>query len=314
MGPSLLIRFLTAPALLLSVVMLWWGGNVVVARAVVGEIEPHSLNFWRWILAVLLLAPFAWAHVRRDWGLITAHWPLLALLGATGVSLFSAMIYIAVHTTDAINATLVGSMTPVATVIASWIIFRIRISGREALGFVTAFAGVALVICQGDLAVLGTLEFRVGDLLMLVAVSAWAVYAVMLKRVPAGLHPLSLLMAIMVTGVVFISPFFAWEIGRGASLAVNLPGLLAILYGAVFVSVLGYALFNRACEVVGANRANLFSYLAPVFAALLAAVFLGEAFEPHHLIGLTLIFAGIYLATGWTAARAEETPAGDSPG
>ena len=314
MAPSPLIRFLTAPALLLTVVMLWWGSNVVVARAVVGEIDPHSLNFWRWILAVVLLAPFAWGHVRRDWRLLRAHWPLLALLGLTGVSIFSATIYIAVHSTNAINALLVGSMTPVATVIASWLILRIGVSGRETLGFVIAFAGVLAVICQGDPAILATLEFRTGDLLMLIAISSWAVYAVFLKRVPSGLHPLSLLMAVMVAGVVFISPLFAWEISRGASLAVNLPGLLAILYGAVFVSVLGYILFNKACEAIGANRANLFSYLAPIFGALLAVIFLGEAFELYHLFGLVLIFVGIYLATRWTAARADEAPAVEPPG
>jgi drug/metabolite transporter (DMT)-like permease len=141
------------------------------------------------------------------------------------------------------------------------------------------------------------LRFAPGDLLMIGAVVAWAVYSVLLKQRSLPVHHLSLLTALFVAGFVGTAPFFAWELAAGEPLRINLASLAAIAYGALFMSIGAYFCFNRGVAALGPNIANAYGYLAPLFAALFAVPFLGETLQPYHGASFALIVLGVYLAT-----------------
>ena len=293
-----LVRRAIAPAVLLSLVSVIWAASAVIARAVIYDIGPHSLNFGRWALALLLLLPFAWPHVRRQRRLIATHWRLLGACGLLSVSVYSATVYVAAHTTEALNIGVVGATTPIASAIASWLILRVGVSPREAIGFGVGLVGLLAVISQGDLTVLLGLAFRPGDLIMLLGVATWGVYSVLLRRIPPGLHSLSLLTAIIATGLVGIVPFFVWElVVQRTPLVFNFAAVFAVIFNAVLTSLLVYLFFAKGVAALGPNRANLYAFLAPPFTALFAFVFLGETLALYHIAGMALIFVGIYVAT-----------------
>lgn len=287
---------LLSPVMMLLLASLFWAGNTVIARGVVGEVPPFALSFWRWLLALVFLLPVGIRPVQAQWPLVRRQLPLLAALAATSVAAYNTLLYLALQTTTAINATLVASSMPVMIILLSWVWLGERVGWAQALGVLLSLIGVVAVIARGDFGLLADLRFQTGDLWVLAAVFSWAVYSVMLRRHPTGLTPMALLTVLVALGVPFILPFYAWEMAQGLGFAVTPTTLMVMLYVGLFPSVLAYYFWNEGVAAVGANTAGLYAYLMPVFTAFLAVLFLGEALRWFHIAGLALIVLGIGLA------------------
>ncbi len=282
---------------LLVLTMLFWSGNWIFARAVRAEVTPVALAYWRWLTALIVLYPFAFRHLRDQQALLFHEWKLLLTLGALGVGLFHTLVYRALAATTVINASLVNSVMPIAIVCISWLMYRETVKRTQLLGILVSALGVVAILARGDPSLLLELRANPGDLWALASVPVWGLYSVLLRRLPEGLHPLSLLGAIMIVGVTILSPFFFWEVAFERPSPPSREALIGVAYMALFASVLAYICWNRAVAVVGANKAGQFVHLLPVFATVLAVIFLGETLRFYHLVGVALIFTGIYLAT-----------------
>jgi drug/metabolite transporter (DMT)-like permease len=282
--------------LLLSLAMLFWAGNSVVGRAVNADIPPIALAFWRWAIAAVLIAPFAWPHVRRDWEALKRHRVLLAAFAVLGMAGFNALLYTALHTTTAVNTVLLQSATPPLIFFCSFALYRERPTLRQAAGLVVALAGVAAIVSYGHPERLLSLQLNAGDGLMLIAVAGYAIYSALLRKKPA-VHPLSFLAATCFFSMLALVPLFIAEALSGAVTPLNGETAAAVAYVAIFPSVVSYLCFNRGVELMGANRAGQFMNLTPLFGALLAVVFLHESLRPYHGVGLLLIAGGIVLST-----------------
>lgn len=283
--------------LLLTVSSLTWGGNFVVGRYVYDQVPPVALSFWRWALALVVLLPFTAAVTLEQRQLIVRHWRSLAALGASGIAIFHIFVYQALHFTQAVNAALFLSTTPVFIVVLSWLMLRERLSARQGLGVTISLMGAVVIIMRGELGRLLQLEFNAGDLWMLAAVPNWAFYSVLLRRLPPVFHPMTLVTVIALFGIAFLAPVYAWELAHDVGFEVNLITVGSILYIGLFASVLAYICWNRGVSVIGANRAGLFLHLVPLFSAILAIATLGEPVRMFHFVGAGLIFAGIYMVT-----------------
>ena len=292
-----LIRALTANAyLLLTLTALFWAGNFVLARGVHGHVPPVALAWSRWVLAFLIVLPFAIPHLRRDWRAICQKPLLITMLGITGVGSFNTLSYIALNYATAISGVIIYSVGPALIAVTSFIVFAERLSWRQVLGIAISLLGVLVVVIQGDVVALLALKFNSGDLLFLAATLIWAIYTVYLRNVPQ-MHWLSFIAVTFFIGAFVITPFFVAEHHSGWQLQFDRTTLLTILYVAIFPSVIAYSFYNRAVELIGANRAGVFLYVVPVFSTLLAIGLLGEKLEVHHVVGVALIFAGVTLAS-----------------
>lgn len=282
------------PYLLLLLPPLFWGGNIVVARGLMGVVPPITLSFWRWCVAFLLLLPFTWRQAGRDWQTAVAHWPILTVLGFLGVTCFNTLLYLAVQTTTAINGSLMQTAMPAAVIVISWLLFGEKITLRQGIGVVISMSGAFFVVLRGQLSTLLQLSFVQGDLLILLAVSLYALYSVLLRKRPL-LHPLSFLTFTFGAGVILLLPLYLWEVTTGARAVLGTATYLAVLYVAICPSILAYICWNSGIAQVGANRAGLFVNLVPMFAAIFSIIFLGERLQSFHLVGLLLIFTGMAL-------------------
>ena len=285
------------PFVLLILSSLFWSGNMVVGRAVRGDVPPFSLAFWRWAIALVLTLPFALPHLRTQWPLLRRNAKAVVILGLLGVGGYNTLAYIALQFTGATNASLLNSFTPIATIALSWLVLHKRLRRIEALGVTVSLGGVMTIVSRGELATLATLTFNIGDLWMLGAVIVWAFYTLGLQWRPAGIHPMLLLAAFITVGLLAIAPAYAWEIVQGRTIRVAPTSIAAILYTGTLPSFVGYVFYNRAVGEVGASKASLFLHLMPVFGTVLSALFLGEQTQPFHVAGIGLIFLGIYLTT-----------------
>ena len=285
------------PYLLLTLTAFFWSGNMVVGRAIRGDVPPFSLAFWRWLIALLLTLPLALPHLRRQWPQLKRGWRPLLALGMLGVGGFNTFAYIGLQYTSATNAVLLNSFIPVATIALSWAFLGKWLHGVEWLGVATSLAGVIVIVARGELATLAALSLNLGDLWLLAAVVVWALYTIGLRWRPADVDPMLMLAAFTVVGLVVLTPFYAWEIAQGRLIDVTPAALAGIAYTGTLPAFVGYVFYNRAVGEVGASKASLFIHLMPVFGTLLSAIFLGEIPQLYHYAGIALIFVGIYLTT-----------------
>lgn len=287
------------PYLLLTLTALFWSGNMVMGRGIRADVPPVALAFWRWALALLLMLPFALPDLRRQWRLLLAGWRAVLVLGLLGVGGYNTFAYLALQHTTATSATLLNSFIPIATIGFAFIFFGRRLTRPEALGVLVSLAGVAVLVSRGDFEVLLGLRLNAGDLWMLLAVTVWGLYTAGLQWRPAGVSPMLLLAAFTVVGLAALAPAYAWEIASGRSIAPTPLAITGILYTAIFPGFLGYVFYNAGVAAVGPARGALFIHLMPVFATVLAAIFLGERPYAYHFAGTALVLAGI-----WLTARA----------
>lgn len=288
-------RFAANPYLLLTLTSLFWSGNMVMGRGIRADVPPVALAFWRWTLALLLILPFALPHLRAQWPRLKAAWPVVVTLGLLGVGGYNTFAYFALQHTTATSATLLNSFIPIATIAFAFLFFGRRLRRAEAIGVLVSLCGVAVIVSRGEVDTLLALRLNRGDLWMLLAVTVWGLYTVGLQRRPEGVAPMLLLAAFTTVGLAALAPAYAWEIASGRSIHPTPMALVGILYTAIFPGFLGYVFYNAGVAAVGPARGALFIHLMPVFAIVLAALFLGERPYAYHFAGIVLVLGGIFL-------------------
>lgn len=291
------MKLRTSTVALLVLPPLLWAGNAVVARALVGAFPPLALSFWRWALAFALLAPFTAAAVWRHRAAIRAHLPVLLWTSLLGVACYNSLQYLALQTSTAVNATLIGASAPIASLLVGAAFFSTRVLPRQWTGAALSLAGVLWVIAAGEPGRLLRLQFAGGDLIMLVATVAWSVYTWLLRMRRPPL-PLAVFLTVQIgMGTLMILPFHLWELAFVPVPAATATNLAALAYVVLLPSLVAYFCWDRGVARAGAVLPMYFVNLTPVFAGALSWVFLGEPIGAHHLIGGALILAGIHLAS-----------------
>jgi drug/metabolite transporter (DMT)-like permease len=298
-----------SPYLLLSLTAFFWSLNWVIGRAIVGHVSPFALAFIRWVVAVVVMLPFAWPQLRESWPAIRRHWKTIVWLGAWGTGLHNVFAYLGLHYTTATNGVILNSSIPIMIIVLGWAIYRDTITRVQAVGVGVSLAGILAIITRGDLAVLAHLELNKGDLIVLTGMIFWAAYTVFLRMKPAELPGLALLTCCGMVGATLLLPLVVLEMVLFEGRVEFTPATVAaMLYVGIFPSFVGYVFWNRGVAEVGSNVAGIFVHLMPVFGALLAWMFLGERIQLFHIAGIALILAGITLTTrGHRALPAPES-------
>ena len=284
------------PYLLLSITALCWAGNAIVGRLAAGHIPPVTLSFLRWSLAFLLILPFAWKHLRRDWAAIRGRLGTMVVLSVTGISAFNTLQYWALEHTQALNTLLLQSAAPLFVAGWSLVLLGVRLTLAQAGGIALSLSGVLVILLHGDLTTLGNIEFNKGDVIFMVALVIFGLYSVLSLKRP-DIHGLSFVGFTFGCGAVCLIPLFSWELLTRPVMQLDTTNLLTLFYVAVFPSTLAYLCFNRGVQLIGANRASPFFHVVPVFGSVMAIVFLGEHPQLFHLIGFALVLTGVFVAS-----------------
>jgi drug/metabolite transporter (DMT)-like permease len=289
-------RRLTNPYVLLTFAALCWSGNHIIGRAISGHVPPLGLSTVRWLIPALVLWAIAGAQVKRDWPAIRAHKGIMLWLGMTGGAAFSGLQYLGLQYTSALNVSVLNSLVPVLIVAAGALVFRDRIAVAQIVGIMASLIGVLAIVTRGSPEALIALEVSRGDLIILLNMAIFAVYAACLRLRPQ-VHWLSFMFMLAVISTVATFPFFVWESLAGFTFQPTLRTAIAVAYVSIFPSVLAFAAWNRGVEVIGANRAGPFLHLIPIFTAALGYLLLGEALAAYHVVGFALILTGVWLAS-----------------
>ncbi|KGP90535.1 multidrug transporter [Pontibacillus chungwhensis BH030062] len=281
----------------------FWGISFVSTKAVLDKLDPYTVLVIRFgIGAIFLLCVLL--VMRYPMKLSLRSIPSLIVLGILGVFVHQIIQATALLTIDASHAGWMISFSPVFTVFLSMVFLHEKVTLSRAIGIVSAIAGVILITTsrsgQG-------LEFaiNIGYLLMLLSTLNWAVYGILLKRLPIPLP--SLVITFYMSALSFLLTVPILVKSRGWQ---SLPFLSATEWGhliflGVFVSGIAYWYWGKAHEVLEASQASAFMYLEPLATLIAAVLLLHEKIFFQSIAGGVIIIVGVVFVNGqvWNLIR-----------
>ena len=266
----------------------------VVGRGVHAEAPPVGLSFWRWLLGAFIMLPLIYPGLKAKAPTIRKHIGSLTLLG--GIMILSATcLMIGLNFTTAINASVINAIQPVFTVLMAMLFLRDRLRLSQSCGVALGLIGVTAMITRIDLAALFHLQFNVGDILILLGSMGYSLYAINLRKIPEDLSTSEALFMIIVTGCVIVFPFYVIETLVYKPVPFSATAISAIVAMSLVSTVFGTLMWNLGNQLIGPSRAGMFINLIPVFAAIMAILFLDERLHLYQVICAAIICAGIFL-------------------
>ena len=282
---------------LLTSASFFWSGNFFAGKiAYLSDLTPFKLGFFRWLLAMLILLPFTYSEIIRNYNYYKKNILLMTFLGFLAVTVFNSLTYISLQTTLIINSTLMASIAPVLMIGFSWLIFKTQRTALQFAGIFLSLLGAFSIILKGNINNLFNLYFTSGDVWMFTAVVSWCLYSVLLKKIDNSISQLASLQVMVILGLLFIFPLYIIENYNTSFLPTQKIDFVIIIYVAIFASIIAFFSWNKGVSIIGPNRSSLFLHLIPVFSSIWAVTFLNENFSFFHFIGIIFILSGIILS------------------
>ena len=283
--------------LLLIFATLFWSGNFIVGKAAsIYQIPPFSLNFYRWLFAGLILLPFTYKEIINNFNYIKSKINLFILLGFTSITIFNSIVYYSLYHTQVITGVLMISTIPVWIIFISSLLNIEKTNIFQLSGVGLSLVGVVFIITQADLDLIRNLDFNKGDLTMVIAMFAWAVYSVFLKKDKFKISQIALLEMVIITGLILLIPIFLIEMLLGNKIHFGQPFYLTLAYVVLFPGLASFFFWIKGINIIGANRAGIFLHLMPIFGAIMAMLIFNEKFMFYHILGAVFIIMGISLS------------------
>jgi drug/metabolite transporter (DMT)-like permease len=275
---------------LVNLATLTWATNIALGRWLRDDIGPFTLAASRFLVGALLFVLLLRRRPEEERRLGRDRWLLLAM-GLSGVAAFAPTLYLGLRFTTAASATLINGLGPLITgLLAAWLI-REPMTRYQLVGAFVALLGVLVLISGGSLGFWKAVQGNIGDLIILGAVTLWALYSVLGRRAMVHRSALSATAFSVFLGLPFLLLSALWEI-RTVPVNPRPALILAILYVGIVPGVIGFLAWNEGVRRLGSSGAMVFYNTLPLYGALLGTLFLGESLGPAHLIGGALIIGG----------------------
>ncbi|HYF32196.1 MAG TPA: DMT family transporter [Chitinophagaceae bacterium] len=276
---------------------LLWSGNFIAARGLNKSISPVALNSLRWVVATLVLLPFAYSKLVQEWKLLRPHLWQLCFAALSGVTVFNTFVYVGGKYSSATNLALIGTTAaPIFVLLITALFLKQRISLYQIIGTILCVAGIVILISGGNWEGLRHFTLSTGDIWILLAALAFAIYTVLVRKKPAGVSAISFLFAIFLLGTIFLIPALIIDRSMGHRFAWNETIVLSILYLGIGASVISFLSWNISIRRIGPARTALFGNLIPIFSTIEASILLNEEFSNVTLISLAIILMGLLIA------------------
>ncbi len=265
-------------------------GTHIVAKVVVRDIDPVTLTMLRSGIAAAGLCLLA--LIRRDkFRFKKEHLGSVLLLSFLAIPVNQFFFLTAIRYTTPTNAALFYSTTPALVLVLSSIMGREKIGWKKGLGVSIAFCGVCLIIFERGVDFKS--EYMVGNLLLVVAVIAWAYYTVQGRYLTLHYGAFTTSITTMVLGSIMFIPI--GTIGMldydYSVLTINHWG--GLLYLSIGTSIFAYLLWYYALSRTTASKVAIFSNLQPILTTILAWTLLGQTITPVFIVGGLIALGGI---------------------
>ena len=292
----------------LVVTMALWGSTSAVAKLMLDSFAPVMLNWLRWVIVMLITAPFAWNERAALAQALRTRWRTFLLLILLGGSLQSSVVFFGLSLSSAIHLGLFNSAIPVIILTLGWLFFGETLRAKEVLGVTISAIGVIVIFFQGSFDILRRLAVLPGDPILLAGMLLWAIYSLSLNRRPANVSLITLMFVIAAASVPLAAPLVWFEAQSHPLPALTWPLVTGLFYLAAITNLGAMLLYGFAIKRIGPMQASLFIHIMPLFAVLFASLFVGEQLHWYHAAGFVLVASGAILgcyrpAPALTAAK-----------
>ena len=283
-------------SLLMIMAAFFWAGAFIAGKYSVSSFNPGMLTFLRFGIASLVILVILRVKQPDDWRIQQHELKAVIILGLIGMIGYHLLFFEALKYTSATNASMVVALNPMVTALIAAFIAGELISAKRMGLILVALAGVLLTLTNWDLGVITRLEMNVGDVIMLAAVLCWAIYSVLVKRFMVSFTPLKLTAYSFISCTLMLAPFVIFKEENFNAIIVATPqAIMAVVYMAIFPTVIGYLIQQMSIQKVGASQTSIYINLVPVFSLLLAMIILGESITVQKLISSGMIILAVFL-------------------
>jgi drug/metabolite transporter (DMT)-like permease len=269
--------------------------NLVVARGGVEFVPPISLAFWRWTIVFIILLPFTYFSLKKNFKIIQKEYKKLFFLGAMGCGVCGAFPFLAGQTTTVANMGIIYTSSPIFIILISALFFKEKITLTKIIGLIACLIGVFAIIIKGDLEFLINLRFTIGDLWMLAAAIGWALYSIYLFYWKTKLEIFQRFTLVAFFGALSLFPFYIGEEIYFQRTVFNNEFFLWTIFAAVSPGIIAFTLYTLAQKQLGASLTGFTLYIFTVYAAIYGYILFDEQLENYHYLGTVLVFFGVYL-------------------
>ena len=273
-----------------------WSGNFVAARFLV-DFTPIEISFYRWLVTFIVLTPFCIKKLIKNIKYLKGIWIKVIIISILGVTVFNTFVYLAAHTSNATNMSLLATLSPIVMAIISRIVWKTKLTIHQKLGLLIVIVGVVILITKGSIEVLMSLKFAIGDLYMLFAVILFAVYTLTIKIRPKEISQSAFFYLMVIIGLIPLLAAMIFTYASNNAHALDTKSALILIYVGIFPSALGFILWNMAIAKIGAIKGGIIYDSIPFFSSLEAVILLHAGVLVSQIVGGLLILAGIIYST-----------------
>ena len=284
------------PLVLLFIQPIFMASNLIVARGGIEFVPPISLAFWRWAIVFMILLPFTYLPLKKNFKILIKEYKKLFFLGAMGCGVCGAFPFLAGETTTVTNMGIIYTSSPIFIILISAFFFSEKISLAKMIGLVACLLGVFLIIIKGDLDLLLNLNFTIGDIWMLAASIGWALYSVYLFYWKSNLPIFQRFTLVAFFGAVSLFPFYIFEEIMIKKTLFNSDFFVWATFAAVSPGLIAFSMYTYVQKKLGASLTGFTLYIFTIYAAIYGYLFFDEKLETYHYVGTILVFFGVYLA------------------
>lgn len=293
--------------LLFGTVCIWAVNFIVIKNVISGALEPIAFTALRFALAAVILLPLLRSLTPAERAVSSSdRWKIIGL-GLIGNSLYQVFFITGLANTLPTNAALILATPPIFIALIGAVLKLEKLTWLAWLGILLSFGGITLVILgNAPTETISSAPHPLfGDLMTLGAAIMWALYTLLAAPVLKRHAPLKLTALTVSVGavplLVIATPAFLTT--DWSSVGVNV--WLGVLYCGGMAIALGYIMWNRSVQQVGAARTAVYSNLTPVLVALIAWLVRGDPVTGYHVVGAIIILTGITLTRLGRRPRAQ---------
>lgn len=276
--------------------MALWGSNTTVAKLMLGVYGPFTLTWLRWVVVLVITAPFAWQERHALRAALRSHWSPLLLLALIGGMLQNSLVFSGLNHSTAVHLGLLNSGIPVLILLLGWLLMKQQLHAKEAIGVLISACGVLVILFQGSLAGLLRLQVLPGDPVMLFGMVLWALYTLNLNRRPMTISLSVMMFVIAVVSLPLGLPLVLIELSSSPLPPFAWLPFAGLIYMSAGTTLYAMVLYGYAIKRIGPAQASVFIHVMPLFACLFAALFGGESLYLYHVAGFVLVASGAIIS------------------
>ena len=271
-----------------------FSGSYIAGKYTTLDLGPLTTTALRYLVALLFLSALLVHYKAGDLRLRPRDVLPVLLLGLFGIVGYHYFFFLSLRFTEVANTAIINATSPVLTSAAAAVLIKERLSPRNYAGVLTAFVGVLILLSRGEVDALVNLRFNKGDLLMILSVLCWIVYALIIRKMLDRYSGFTLTFYATAFGVLILLFLAPLEAPLSEIRGISRASLLSVLYMGVCGSGLGYLLYNLSIREIGPTRTSSFVYsVIPLIVAALAWQFFRQPITPIMLASMLVILVGL---------------------